>query len=165
MDALWWFVFSLFVLACAMGLIVWHVRSWQAQQQAGLDADELNYRRRQFRRRMQSSAMLAGVAAALPVGAWLLPRWPKVAVLVWGGILLLLVWVGVLGLADIWDTKYYYGKLRAGYRLEQTRLQAELRRLRDHREARASPAGGNGRPPRRLPDTGPHGSGPEQHLP
>lgn len=163
MDILWWLPFSGFILACSVGMIVWHVRSWRAQRAAGLDAKEFRYRRRQFRRRMQSSIMLALVAATLPAGVWILPLWPKIGVFVWGAVLLLLVWVGILGIADIWDTKYFYGKLRDGYRLEQTRLRAELRRLRSEGGPRPAPTrGGNGKPPKRFPGAASGDQGPQQ---
>jgi hypothetical protein len=151
-DTLLWLLFAGFVLACAVGLMVWHVRSWRGQQSANLSPREFEYRRRQFRRRMQTSAMLAVVAAALPVGVWILPLWPKVGVFFWGGVLSLLMWIGVLGLADMWATKHYYGKLRDDYRIEQARLEAELRRIQGGRR--------NGKPAKPYPGIGPSVKGP-----
>jgi len=154
-DALLWLPFAGFVLAGAAGLMVWHVRSWRAQQAAGLDPKELEYRRRQFRRRMQTSSMLALVALSLPVGLWILPVWPKVGVFYWGAVVCLLMWVGALGVADMWATKHYYGRLRDDCRIEQARLEAELRRIQRGRS--------NGKPPKAFPGKGPgvKGPGPE----
>jgi amino acid permease len=152
-DTLLWLPFAGLMLVCALALMVSHVRSWRAQQAAGLDPKELDYRRRQFRRRMQTSAMLAVVAAALPVGMWILrhdreagPIWPKVAVIYWGGVLVLVLWLGALALADMWATKRYYGKLGYDYRVEQARLEAELRRIQAAR--------GNGKPSKSFPGIG-----------
>jgi hypothetical protein len=157
--------FAGFVLACALGLMVWHVRSWRAQQAGSLDPQELGFRRRQFRRRMQTSTMLAVVAAALPIGVWILPHWPKVGVFFWGAVLFSLMWIGVLGLADMWATKHYYGKIRDDYRIEQARLEAELRRIRDVQAEvrRARDGSGNGKPSGTYPGKGPgvKGEGPE----
>ncbi len=145
-----------FLVACAAGLIGWHLRSWRAAQRATLDAPERDYHRRQFRRRMQTSVMLALVGASLPVGQWIMERarvlgpdtiWPRVGVFFWGGVLLLLAWVGVLALGDMWATKFYYGRLRDRYRIEQTKLEAELRRLQRNR--------GNGKSNGAGPRSGP----------
>ncbi len=147
MDTLLWLPFAGLMLVCALGLMVSHVRSWRVQRAAGLDPKELEYRRRQFRRRMQTSAMLAVVAAALPIGLWVLSRWPKVGAFFWGGVLSLVLWLGTLALADMWATKRYYGKLRYDYRVEQARLEAELRRIQAAR--------GNGKPSKSFPGIGP----------
>jgi len=133
----------------------WHVRSWRVQRASDLDPKELDYRRRQFRRRMQTSALLALIAVALPIGVWITPIRPAAGVIYWAGVLLLVAWVALLAVIDIWATKYYYGKLRDTYRIEQARLQAELRRIQSGR--------GNGKPRAAYPGKGPgvKGSGPE----
>ena len=81
--------------------------------------------------------------------------WPAAGVIYWACVLLLVAWVGILAVIDIWATKYYYGKLRDTYRIEQARLQAELRRIQSGR--------GNGKPRAAYPGKGPgvKGSGPE----
>jgi hypothetical protein len=155
------FAFAAFLLACAAIMIVWHVRSWRSQLAAGLEAKELDYRRRQFRRRMQSSGLMGIIALSLPVGVSVLREWPKVGVFFWGVVMLLLGWVVILAVADIWATKYFFGKLRDSYQLEKTRLEAELRRVQGMQdEARRSQIGpGNGKPPGSYP--GVTGQGPE----
>ena len=138
--------FALFLLLCAAGLMVWHLRAWRAQRQRKLEPDERDFFRRQFRRRMQTSAMLALIAAALPVGQWIAQMgadnkdtyWPEWAFAFWGLVILMVVWVGFLALADLWFTRLFFGRLRQRYWLEKTRLEAELRRIHG--------AGGNGKP-------------------
>lgn len=152
-----WFSVALavFLAACAAGLMSWHVRSWRAQRTSALDPKELDYRRRQFRRRMQTSALLALTAVALPVGVWVMSVRPGAGIIYWCGVLLLVAWVAILAVIDIWATKYFYGKLRDTYRIEQARLQTELRRIQAGR--------GNGKPPSAYPGKGPgvKGPGPE----
>ena len=122
---------SVLLLLAAGGLMISHVRTWRAFQQEQLDPREFDYRRRQFRRRMQTSAMLAVLAGALFIGH-LLTLWLEsqlFAVVFWGGVMLVLCWVGLLAAADIWATKHHFGRLRHECLVEQARLHAELRRI------------------------------------
>lgn len=151
MDILLSLPFAGIILACAVGLMVWHVRSWRAQQAAGLDAKAMEYHRRQFGRRMQTSATLAVVATALPIGLWVINHWPKVGAFYWGGVVLLVVWLGLLAVADMWATRRYFGDLHHDYRVEQARLESELRRLQAKE--------GNGKPPQGLPGIDPNVKG------
>lgn len=114
-----------------------HVRTWRSLKGQQLEPQEGEYRWRQTRRRIQTSAMLMVLAAALAATHWVTrPPWAFLALLV--GILVLLVWVTLLAVADIVATKYYYGRLRHRYLMEEVKLQAELRRLQAVR--------GDGRP-------------------
>jgi hypothetical protein len=142
--------FAALLGACAVGLMFWHVKSWRAQQASDLEAKELDYHRRQFRRRMQSSALGLILVASIPIGMWIIPRWPKIAAMYWGGVLLLVVWIVMLAAADIWATKYFFGKLRDSFQIERAKLEAELRRAQAMQaEARRSQdEPGNGKPPR-----------------
>ena len=135
-----WFstLVALALLFAACGLIVWHVRMWRRAERRSSDGQGLDYYRRQYRRRMQTSALLALVAVAIFVGQFITR--PPVAVLVfWGGVLLVLFWIGLLAVADVVATKLHFARLRAHYRVEEAKLQMELRRIRG--------AGGNGEPP------------------
>ncbi len=155
--------FALFLLLCAAGLMVWHVRAWRAQRRRDLEPEEREFFRRQFRRRIQTSAMLAVIAAALPLGQWIVlmadehrdADWPKRAFAVWVAVLVaLLIWVALLAVADLWASRHFFGRLRQRYWLEKTRLEAELRRIHG--------GGGNGKPsgkPRKGPEI--KGQGPE----
>jgi hypothetical protein len=120
---------SLFLAAVV--LIVSHVRSWRAFQQAGLDEEEFDYRRRQFRRRMQTSAMLGVVAVAMLVG-YGLTEWldsSLFAALYWTAVMGLACWVALLALVDFWATKHHFDRLRHRCIVEQAKLQVELRRI------------------------------------
>ena len=124
-------LFSLFLLLCAAGLLTSHVRTWRRLQQQGLEPDDLDYRRRQFRRRMQTSAMLGLLAVALFVGQLATSRVESKLFVFgyWGGVLLVVGWVGLLSVADILATKHHFGRLRQTYLVEQAKLHAELRRI------------------------------------
>lgn len=116
------------LVVAAAGLMIWHVRAWQSSLALATDAYERDYRRRQFRRRMQTSAMLGLISAALPVGVVVMHAWPKIGAFYWGGVLLLVGWIGLLALADMLATRHYYGRIRRDYAIEEAKLHAELNR-------------------------------------
>jgi len=120
---------SSLLLLCAVGLMAMHVRTWRLARAGKPDAEELDYRYRQFRRRMQSSALLGLMAVAIFAGQWIPVAEVLLTCLFWGGVLLGLCWVGLLALADIWATKHYFGRLRQTYIIEQAKLHAQARRL------------------------------------
>jgi len=120
---------SSFLLLCAAGLMISHVRTWQQVKRQQPETEELDYRRRQFRRRMQTSAMLGLLSIALFVGQ-LITGPPLLVVAFWGAVLLTLCWIGLLAVLDIWATKHHFGRMRQTYLVEEAKLQAELRRIR-----------------------------------
>lgn len=120
-----------------------HVRTWRRLRQQELGPDDYDYRRRQYRRRMQTSAMLGLLAVAILVGQLIALRIESRVLLLsyWGGVLLVVGWVGLLAVVDMLATKHHFSRLRQGYLVEQAKLQAELRRIRAAR--------GNGKPSKR----------------
>ena len=133
-------LFSLVVLLFATGLIAWHVRNWRAVEREGLEPREEDFRRRQLRRRLQTSGMLAVLAVAIFVSPWMnVNAW--LFTLYCFCMLVLVVWVAVLAMVDLWATQHHYGRTRDAYLAEEAKLQAELRRIRA--------AKGNGKPDRR----------------
>lgn len=118
----------------------WHLRSWRGIQLADLSVEELDFYRRQFRRRIQTSAMLGILAAGLFVGE-LLTWWVRsylFFIIYWGAILILVLWVALLAAVDIWATQYHFGRLKHKCLIEQAKLHAEIRQIQAVR--------GNGKP-------------------
>ncbi len=150
---------ALLILLVAVWLMRSHVRTWQTVQRRRkeLEPRELDYRRRQFRRRMQTSAMLGLVGIGILFGG-LLIAWrarPWLVLMVWGGVMVLVVWLGLLAVADMVSTRFYYGRLKQDYRIEEARLHAELRRLQrirgngeDTKHAGEKQSGSGGRQPK-----------------
>ncbi len=133
---------SLFLLLCAVGMMAWHLRSWRRIGHAESDADELDYHYRQFRRRMQTSAMLGILAVGIFAGQWITGP-PLLVGIFWSGVLLGVLWLALLALVDIWATRHHYNRLRQTNLVEQAKLQAQVRRIQATR--------GNGKASRRLP--------------
>jgi hypothetical protein len=123
------FAFSAFLLLASAALMLSHVRAWRKQRQADLEEAEFHYRRRQFRRRMQTSGMIGVLAVALPLGS-ALTFWSGSALFALFFLLfltLVVVWVCLLAIVDVWSTKRHFDRFRNKDLLEQTKLRAELR--------------------------------------
>ena len=121
---------SLALLASAGSLLWWHLRTWRTAQTEEADTREFEYRRRQCRRRLQTGAMLGLLGAAIFPGH-LLTVWAAsrlFAILFWGGVLLVALWMGLLALADILATQHHFSRLRTDYLIERAKLEAEIRR-------------------------------------
>jgi hypothetical protein len=147
----------LLLLAGAAALIAAHLRAWRAAQRRELDSADLEFRRRQFRRRMQTSAVLALLALALLAGQWLVP-WINsklYAIIYWSAVLAVLGWVGLMAVVDLVATHYHYTRLRQHCQVEQAKLKVQLQRAQVSGNGRGKPpledderpAGGNGQQP------------------
>ncbi len=123
--------FSLVLLAASAVMLWSHQRTWRHLQEPPLEAREHDFHRRQFRRRMQTSAMLGLLAVTIFIGHWMTspPLAPLAWLIFWGFVVLLVLWMSLLAMADLLVTRFHYRRLRDDYLAQQTRLQAELRRL------------------------------------
>lgn len=123
------YLIPIFFFAVACVLLWMHSRTWQASRDSP-DPEERDYRHRQYRRRMQTSGLLAGAAVALLVGQWIPETVPRTfRIIFWGGVVFVVFWVILLALADIVAIAHYYGRLRTTYLVERAKLQAQLRRV------------------------------------
>lgn len=124
-------LFPAALVALAAGLLVWHVRAWRAAKSRETDANELDHQRRRFRRRLQTSAMLALLGLAVGFGQGISPREePSLYVFFWCGVALVTVWLMALALADAVSNTMHASRLRHERMVEHAQLKAELARLR-----------------------------------
>jgi hypothetical protein len=125
-------VFAFFLCASAGVLVVWHIRAWRQARQTEMDARERDFCRRQFRRRMQTSAMLGVLGVAIGVGQRLLSGGisQSAAVLYWCGVVGLVLWLVLLAIADITATSFHYGREKNQYLADRARLQGEIQRVK-----------------------------------
>jgi len=121
-------IMPIFILTVALGLVAWHIRQWGRLRQQDLPAEDADFYRRQFRRRLQCSTMLALLAVGLLVVPWI-PS-PVGKLLLGLAMLLLAIWLGLLALADLFLTQHHYQRLHSDCVVEQAKLQMEARRLR-----------------------------------
>lgn len=134
------YVFPGAIIMLAVAMIVSHWRTWRSMAGHNCDDAERTYQRRRFRRRMQTSVMLALIGVALIVGQWIPPRiWPSTYVFFWCGVVLMVFWVVLLAGADFLATSTRIGRLQRQRAAEQSRLQAELIRLKRQRAQQEQP--------------------------
>ena len=119
------------VILLAIALLVSHWRTWRSAGLHSTNESERSYQRRRFRRRMQTSAMLALAGVALVIGQLIPPQaHPSLFVFFWTGVVLLLFWVVLLALADAAATRSHVGRLLRERTAERSRLEQELLRLK-----------------------------------
>jgi hypothetical protein len=133
MNDLSFFVVSLLLLATSAALIVRHLRVWKRVRAEELDEQELDFCRRQFRRRMQSSAMIGVLGVAIAVGKLLFDvvKSPRFLVCYWIGVLAILLWILLLAVADMVATSAHYSRERSDLAVGHAKLQIELRKARE----------------------------------
>jgi hypothetical protein len=129
-------VFSLVLMAVALGLLWLHWRSWIAARNRDSDSEALEFARRQFRRRVQTSGLMVFIAVAMLGSLWV--KQPATLLIFWGGVALLVLWTCLLATADWLHTRWYYTRLRDDNVAHRAALEAEMRRILRHRT--------NGRP-------------------
>jgi amino acid permease len=148
---------SAILLLTAAGLLVSHVWAWRAAKQQELDAEELDYRRRQFRRRMHTSATLGLLALTVLIG-YLLTLWFRsswLALLFSASAMMLTCWVVLLAAMDVWATKRHFGRLRQNCLVEQAKLEAQIRRIQAVRgNGKGNPAARQQKEQRREDEVG-----------
>jgi magnesium-transporting ATPase (P-type) len=127
---------ALFPLILAIAAVVWlvvHWRTWRRYKTSSEDAAERDYRRRQFRRRMQATSLLAVIAVGMVIGVAIPWRqWSSVSAYVfwWTGISILVVWLIALALADALSSGLYFNKVKQERATTEARLRSELKRLK-----------------------------------
>jgi hypothetical protein len=123
-------------MAVSLGLLWLHRRSWVASQDRAPDSEALEFSRKQYRRRVQTSGLMMFIAVAMLGSLWV--KRPFLLLLFWGGVALLVLWTCLLATADWLHTRWYYTRLRDDNVAQRAALEAEMRRILRHRS--------NGRP-------------------
>lgn len=118
---------AILLLVAALALIAWNLIAHRRDLQADLDPLERVFRRRQLRRRLQTSSMLGLLGLAIAIGATISHRQhPLGFVLFWCGVLCWLLWIVLLDLGDAWSSRRHFRRLeqREWDRIAQDRRQA-----------------------------------------
>lgn len=121
------------LMAIGLALLWSHRRVWRTQQQEFIDDPrELRHLQARFRRRTQTSGLIALVGVLIPVAdlpvVW--QQGPLLATLLWGAIGLICVWIGVLAVGDLMTTKAHSTATLARLEAHKDKLMEQLERLR-----------------------------------
>ena len=113
-------------------MILMHVVVWRRQRaDTSIDGKERAFLHRRYRRRMQTSSMVALIGLLIPVGDQLpiLKREAGLFAAYWVLILLASVWMGCQALADLISTHTHSKAALLRVQQQQRELQQELSRL------------------------------------
>ena len=127
---------ALGTLLASMALAWWHLRMRRLHEQADFTPKQHDFYRRQFRRRIQVSAMLGLLGILLGIETWV--ERPLILAVVGLAMLILLLWIMLLACVDAFASRMHFDQIRSDYIVEQAKLEAQARRLRA--------VGGNGKP-------------------
>lgn len=127
------------VCLCVLGfwLMRLHVRTWGTHaSDESLDEREQKHYRSQYRRRMQTSGIIALLGVMVFVGDVVLPRvlsgddFTRVFGFYWLGVLLLTLWVVVLACGDIASIRVHSQTSLAHNRRKQRALEEQLEEMK-----------------------------------
>ncbi|HVU86294.1 MAG TPA: hypothetical protein VHD36_03170 [Pirellulales bacterium] len=118
------------VLGLAVAMLVAHRASWQRAQARIRNAVDLAFRYSQFRRRMQSSSLLALIGPTMLVGMQLSPdRSPKLYVTLWLMVTLATCWIGWLAVVDAVASARHFRRLGRERAIARDGLKREFERI------------------------------------
>ncbi len=140
-------LFPAVVVSIGVALLISHWRRWRRLDPAD-HSPEQAFCRRRLRRRCQTSAMVTLIGVAL-LGGQFIPAMQRPALFVWfwAAVLALVVWVVLLALADMFDSRREFGRLKDQRMIEAARLQVELRRAKQALAESGPPGESNGDSP------------------
>lgn len=125
---------SLVVLAGV--LIAQHSRAWSRAAASDEQGEEYAFARGQYRRRMQTSVLMAVLGVAMFAGLFIADaRW---FVAYWTGILLLVAWMTVAAMMDAFWTRQHFSRVRQRQQAEAALLRADLKKLQERAKAENS---------------------------
>jgi hypothetical protein len=118
------------VLGLSVAMLLAHRASWQRAQARIRNAVDLAFRQSQFRRRMQSSSLLALIAPTMLVGMRLSPqRWPKLYVALWLLVTLGTCWIGWLAFLDAMASARHFRQVGRERAMIRDGLKQEFERI------------------------------------
>lgn len=119
-----------------------HIHAWRAARaDESLEPHELNHRRRQFHRRMQTSGILGLLGIAILVGYFIKPPLSIVVVFVYlATVILMVAWILVLACFDAISTQMHFNRMRRRNESQKALLEAKLRRAKKEAPAEGATA-------------------------
>ncbi len=102
-------IHSLFAVALVLigGVLVGlHLRSWRSARERDLEGEEFEFAHGQYRRRMQTSAMVSLVGVLIFIGQWV--SGGVLVLFFWLAVVLIVVWIMLLAMADVMATRVHF---------------------------------------------------------
>lgn len=125
--------FGLALVVLGVAFLRRHRRTWQERKNdPAVPLDERSYYHRQYRRRMLTSGLLVLLGVLIPIGDLLLDRrFPKETVLLyWGGVLVLVLFVLLLGFVDFFATGMHTKDAMLRIHGEKAALERQVEEMR-----------------------------------
>lgn len=128
-------VFGIALVLLGLAFLRRHRRTWKARQSDPTISDEeRTYYARQHRRRMLTSGLIAALGVLIPIGDFLFERKPAPAALpltfFWIGVLLIVLWVLLLGVIDLFATGLHAKDAMSQVNAEKAALERQLEEIR-----------------------------------
>jgi hypothetical protein len=125
------YVISLGLLGLSGLLLDWHRRSWQsARQDSTLNDRDRRFALAQYRRRMQASATIGALGAAIGVGP-IVPRAPLWMAAYLASLVGACACIMLLALLDVLASQQNFRRIRSEQMTAEAQLARELRIARD----------------------------------
>jgi hypothetical protein len=126
------------LIVTGLSLIRAHLRTWDRQKNdSSLDHLDRTHYYSRYRRRMQTSAIIALLGLLIPLGVavtpWLQQAAPRLFAVYWGTVLLMAGWVVVLGLGDMLATRVHSRIAMARVRQKQLELEKQISEIKQRR--------------------------------
>lgn len=120
------------LLLAGLALMRSHARTWRDQKQdATLDELDRRHYHARYRRRMQTSALIAVLGVLLAAGDAFIPaNAPRLFAVYWIGVLVLASWVVLLGLGDMASTGAHSRVALARIHQKQRELEEQMARIK-----------------------------------
>lgn len=120
------YAFGILLMLLAGTMIFSHWRAWvRTREDDSVGEQERRFAWRQCRRRSQASAMIGIVGLGICIYQ-LIPRDEVVVTVYLGGMIFVVLWIMLLAIGDVIDTRTYFGRVRRQQRSDQARLVREL---------------------------------------
>jgi peptidoglycan/LPS O-acetylase OafA/YrhL len=122
------YAFGVLLILLAGTMIVSHWRSWvRTRADESMGEPERRFAWRQCRRRSQASAMIGVVGLGICIYQ-LIPRDEVVVTVYLGGMIFVVLWIMLLAIGDVIDTRAHFGRIHRQHRTDQARLAQEFNR-------------------------------------
>ena len=117
-------------------MIAAHARAWRRQQaDPALDELDRDHYRTRYRRRLQTSGLIALLGLLIPLGdaPFFWRQGVRISTAFWCAILLLTVWIVLLAIGDIAATRAHARAALSRIRQKQRQLESQAAQLKRHR--------------------------------